>query len=133
MPITLILRIFIDMKHLITILAIFLSTSLYSQNVFFDYSTNLKEPTKVFYQNGQLKEIGFLNNGKRIGDWIYYSEEGVKLAKCGFNNTGQKHGEWLVWDNNSKLRAKMLYNNGIRKGKWEIYGQHGKLIIQRYY
>ncbi len=133
MPITLILRIFIDMKHLITILAIFLSTSLFSQNVFFDYSTNFKEPTKIFYQNGQLKEIGLLEGNKRIGNWLFYSEKGIKLAQCEFNSIGQKHGEWLVWDNNSQLRAKMFYNNGIRKGKWEIYGQHGKLIIRRYY
>ena len=121
------------MKHLITILVIFLSTSLYSQNVFFDYGTSFKEPTKIFYQNGQLKEIGFVSNGKRIGDWIFYSEDGIKLAKCVFNNIGQKHGKWLVWDDNSQLRAKMFYNNGIKIGKWEIYGKKGKIITQRYF
>ena len=133
MPITLILRIFIDMKYLITILAIFLSTSLFSQNIFFDYNPNTDEPIKVYYENGQLKEKGLFNNGKRIGNWVFYSEEGVKLAECGFNNIGQKHGNWFVWDNNSTLRAKMFYNNGIRKGKWEIYGQNGKIILQRFY
>ena len=124
---TLILRIFINMKHLIIILAIF------SQSVFFDYNTSSKEPTKVFYQNGQLKEIGFIENDKKIGEWNYYSDKGIKLAQCEFNSLGQKHGEWLIWDTTSTLRAQMFYKNGIRKGKWEIYGQHGKLIIQKIY
>jgi antitoxin component YwqK of YwqJK toxin-antitoxin module len=129
--VTKILHIFIDMKHLITILAIFLSTSLSSQDIFFEY--DIKEPTKIYYKSGELKEIGLVNEGKRVGKWIFYSEKGTKLAQCCFNNLGQKHGEWLIYDNNSKLRAKMIYKNGIRKGKWEIYDEHGKLTIRRYY
>ena len=62
---TLILRIFINMKHLITILVLFFNYSIFSQSVFFDYNTSSKEPTKVFYQNGQLKEIGFIKDGKK--------------------------------------------------------------------
>ena len=120
------------MKHLITILVIFLSTSLYSQNVFFEYDI-IKKPTKVYYENGKLKEIGLINEGKRVGKWIYYSKNGIILAECCFNNFGQKHGKWLIYDNNSKLRAKMIYKNGIRKGKWEVYDDHGKLTIRRYY
>ena len=130
---TLILRIFINMKHLIIILALFFNYSIFSQSVFFDYNTSSKEPTKVFYQNGQLKEIGFIEDDKKIGEWNYYSDKGIKLAQCEFNSLGQKHGEWLIWDTTSTLSAQMFYKNGIRKGKWEIYGQHGKLIIQRIY
>ena len=131
MHITLILRIFIDMKHLITIIGIFLSLTLSSQDMFFEY--DIKEPIKVYHENGELKEIGLVNEGKRVGKWIFYSKKGIKLAQCCFNNLGQKHGEWLIYDNNSKLRAKMIYKNGIRKGKWEIYDEHGKLTIRRYY
>jgi antitoxin component YwqK of YwqJK toxin-antitoxin module len=120
------------MKRLITILAIFLATSLYSQNVFFEYDI-IKEPTKVYYENGKLKEIGLVSEGKRVGKWIYYSKNGIKLVECCFNDLGQKHGKWLIWDINSQLRAQMLYKNGIRKGKWEIYDEHGKLTIRRYY
>jgi antitoxin component YwqK of YwqJK toxin-antitoxin module len=121
------------MKQLIIILLLFITYSISSQNVFFDYSVSSKEPTKTYYDNGQLKEIGFINEGKRIGEWIFYSKNGVKLAECCFNHLGQKHGKWLIWDDNSQLRAQMLYKNGIRKGKWEIYDEHGKLTIRRYY
>ena len=121
------------MKRLITILLLFITYSFYSQNIFFDYNASSKDPTKTYYDNGQLKEIGFINEGKRIGEWVFYSKNGIKLAECCFNDLGQKHGKWLIWDNNSQLRAQMLYKNGIRKGKWEIYDEHGKLTIRRYY
>ena len=130
---TLILRIFINMKYLIAILVLFFNYSIFSQSIFFDYNTSSKEPTKVFYQNGQLKEIGFIEGGKKIGEWNYYSDKGIKLAQCEFNSLGQKHGEWLIWDTTSTLKAQMFYKNGIRKGKWEIYDEHGKLTIRRYY
>ena len=130
---TLILRIFIDMKHLITILFLFFTSFLFSQNVFFDYNTSSILHTKSYYDNGQLKEIGFIDEGKRIGEWVFYSKYGIKLAECGFNNLGQKHGEWLVWDGNSQLRAQMFYENGIRKGEWKIYDEHGALTTQRHY
>lgn len=116
---------------LTTIIVIFISLTIYSQNIFFDY--DIKEPTKIYYKNGKLKEIGLVSEGKRVGKWVFYSEKGIKLAQCCFNNLGQKHGVWLVWDNNSKLRAKMIYRNGIRKGKWEVYDDHGKLTIRKYY
>ena len=119
------------MKCIITIIGIFLSLNLSCQDIFFNY--NIKQPTKIYYENGELKEIGLVIEGKRVGKWIFYSEKGIKLAQCCFNNLGQKHGVWLVWDNNSKLRAKMIYKNGIRKGKWEVYNEHGKLTIRRYY
>ena len=121
------------MKFIIT--SIFLLTSYlgFSQNIFFDYTSSSLEPTKIYHENGELKEIGKINNGKRVGKWIFYSENGIKLAECGFNDLGQKHGKWLIWDDNSKLRAQMFYKNGIRKGKWEVYNEHGELTIQKYY
>ena len=55
------------MKRLITILLLFITYSFYSQNIFFEYNASSKDPTKIYYDNGQLKEIGFINEGKRIG------------------------------------------------------------------
>ena len=121
------------MKYLIPILAIFLSTSLYSQNIFFDYSVFSKEPLKIYHENGQLKEIGILYEGHKFGIWVSYFENGNKKAKVEFDSKGRKDGEWLVWDDNSKLRAKMFYKNGVRKGKWEIYDKHGNILNQKIY
>ena len=74
------------------------------------YSQNTKIDT-VFNSNGTIKQIGQIS----------------------FNSKGEKHGVWLIWDNNSKLRTEMFYENGIRKGEWKVYDQHGRLINRRDY
>lgn len=74
------------------------------------YSQNTKIDT-VFNSNGTIKQIGQIS----------------------FNSKGEKHGAWLIWDNNSKLRTEMFYENGIRKGEWKVYDQHGRLINRRDY
>ena len=84
------------MKQLLIILLLFITYSFYSQNIFFDYNASSKNPTKTYYDNGQLKEIVFINEGKRICEWVFYSKNGIKLAECCFNDLGQKHGKWLI-------------------------------------
>ena len=74
------------------------------------YSQSTKIDT-VFNSNGTIKQIGQIS----------------------FNSKGEKHGAWLIWDNNSKLRTEMFYENGIRKGEWKVYDQHGQLINRRDY
>ena len=74
------------------------------------YSQSTKIDT-VFNSNGTIKQIGQIS----------------------FNSKGEKHGAWLIWDNNSVLRAKMVYEDGIRKGEWKVYDQHGHLINSKDY
>jgi antitoxin component YwqK of YwqJK toxin-antitoxin module len=74
------------------------------------YSQTIKIDT-VFNSNGTIKQVGQIS----------------------FNSKGEKHGAWLIWDNNSKLRTEMFYENGIRKGKWKVYDQHGIIINERNY
>ena len=111
---TLILRIFINMKHLITILFFFLTSFLYSQAIYNynDFYETVKTKYDTLYkEDGSIKQIG----------------------KVSYNLQGQKHGEWLIWDDNSQLRVQMFYENGVRKGKWKIYDKHGNLINLKNY
>ena len=112
---TLLLRIFIYMKYLITtLLALLLQLTTYSQGIYNhnDFYETVKTKTDTLYhENGNIKQIG----------------------KVSFNLQGQKHGEWLVWDDNSQLRAQMFYENGVRKGEWKIYDEHGNLVNSRIY
>ena len=111
---TLILRIFIDMKYLITILFLFFSSFLYSQAIY-NYSD--------FYETVKVKY-----------DTLYKADGSIKqIGKITYDLNGERHGEWLIWDDNLKLRAKMFYEHGIRKGKWEIYDEHGNLINSKNY
>ena len=111
---TLILRIFIYMKHLVTILFLFFTSFLYSQVIY--NGSDFYETIKVKY------------------DTLYKEDGNIKqIGKISYNLQGQKHGEWLIWDDNSQLRIQMFYENGVRKGKWKIYDQHGILINERDY
>ena len=74
------------------------------------YSQNIKIDT-TFNEDGTVKQTG----------------------QVSFNNKGEKDCVWLVYDHNSKLRVKMFYENGIRKGKWKVYDKHGNLINERDY
>ena len=91
------------MKYLIIILLTFIFQLT-------TYSQNIKIDT-TFNEDGTVKQTG----------------------QVSFNNKGEKDGMWLVYDHNSKLRVKMFYENGIRKGKWEVYDKHGNIINERDY
>ena len=102
------------MKYLITILFLFFTSFLCSQ-VIYNYSD--------FYEKVKVKY-----------DTLYKADGSIKqIGKVSYNLQGQKHGEWLIWDDNSQLRIQMFYENGVRKGKWKIYDQHGILINERDY
>ena len=91
------------MKYLIIILLTFIFQLT-------TYSQNIKIDT-TFNEDGTVKQTG----------------------QVSFNCKGEKAGVWLVYDHNSKLRVKMFYENGIRKGKWEVYDKHGNIINERDY
>ena len=91
------------MKYLIIILLTFIFQLT-------TYSQNIKIDT-TFNEDGTIKQTG----------------------QVSFNNKGEKDGVWLVYDHNSKLRVKMFYENGIRKGKWKVYDEYGNLINERDY
>ena len=102
------------MRSILTTISILVSTLSYSQ-VVYDHSD--------FYE---IVKVGY--------DTLYKADGSIKqIGKVSYNSKGKLHGEWLIWDNNSVLRAKMVYEDGIRKGEWKVYDQHGHLINSKDY
>jgi antitoxin component YwqK of YwqJK toxin-antitoxin module len=58
---------------------------------------NLVKATYV-YDNGQVKQVGFYENGKLQGKWVSYDVNGKKTAVAEYNK-GQKVGKWFFWNN----------------------------------
>ena len=89
----------------------------------------------------QLTAIDNKNNSTKnfyLGDWCSKYEDIINKSSrkehhWQSDNKREKDGVWLVYDHNSKLRVKMFYENGIRKGKWEVYDKHGNIINERDY
>ena len=102
------------MRSILTTISILVSTLSYSQ-VVYDHSD--------FYE---IVKVGY--------DTLYKADGSIKqIGKVSYNSNVERHGEWLIWDNNSVLRAKMVYEEGIRKGEWKVYDQHGHLINSKDY
>ena len=98
---------------------------------------------KLYHDNGQLKAISSLKNGKRHGKAYFYSENGSLKSKCYFEN-GLRQGEGMFYYPNHIIEQYVLYHNDTiiksatyrNDGTLEIvkkYNSKGKLIDYNYY
>lgn len=55
-----------------------------------------KVKATYFYDNGQVQQEGFFENGKLEGYWVAYNEDGTKKSS-GFYKEGVKVGKWFFW------------------------------------
>ena len=59
-----------------------------------------KVKATYFYENGQMQQEGFFENGKLEGFWVAYNEDGSKKSS-GFYDQGIKTGKWFFWTKNN--------------------------------
>lgn len=83
--------------------------------------------TRIYFDDGKLKEIRAYNNNFMNGKWYTYNQQGAIIAEAGYNN-GKKDGIWKIRDDNGTLRVEMFYKDGEKKGIWRRWDEHGKLI-----
>lgn len=74
----------------------------------------------------QLRK-GSMKNGKIVGPWIEYYDNGQIHQKGLLNDNGQYEGLWVVYRNNGQLWSKGEYRNGKREGYWESYTIDGSV------
>ena len=104
-----------------------------------------------FYNNGNVKEVGNIKFGKRVGKWvefysngnkksvkiyddsgnpmgkwINYYENGNKWNASSYQN-GKLNGAWIYWYKNGKKWHQLTYEKGEVKGKWCLWNDSGKL------
>ena len=61
-------------------------------------------PIADYYDNGKKKFQGQLQNGSKVGNWVFYHESGKKKAE-GLYINGQKSGEWITYDAGGRKRT----------------------------
>lgn len=66
---------------------------------------------KIYYANGQLKQCGCTEDGKRCGLWITYHENGVKEWEWNFRD-GEPIGFYQEWYDNGQLAEEGEHVNG---------------------
>ena len=85
------------MKRYLIAVALVFSGMIYAQD-----SKPILEPfgkkvkATYFYDNGQVQQEGYFENGKLEGYWVSYNEDGTKNAS-GFYKEGAKVGKWFFW------------------------------------
>ena len=85
---------------------------------------------KVYYDNGNLKQIGqYDTNGKATGVWkFYYEDVDGQLKDIGKYEKGSATGEWKSYYNGGEFLANGKYEKGKRTGEWKFYYVDGKLL-----
>lgn len=78
-----------------------------------------------WYANGELREVGTYEHGRRVGPWTQFHENGL-LASRGNRiwddelRASPRHGPWTFWYSNGRVQAQGSFERGRREGPWEF-------------
>jgi len=98
-------------KNIIGLFVMLMAICTYGQK---DKDLTLNEETGLieavyYHDNGAISQEGTFNLDRKLhGEWISYSEEGVKIAQGSYEK-GIRTGTWFFWSDNSM--KKVEYNN----------------------
>ncbi len=89
---------------------------------------NALYPAKEYYSNGNLKNSGnkFFGTGKATGEWNIYFESG-ELSNIGSYLNGKQTGEWKRFYKSGQLEFLDNYKNGKHNGSSKNYHENGGL------
>ena len=80
-----------------------------------------------YYPNGQLKIIGYMSVGKKVGNWVEYYMNGIKKSEGQFLK-GERDGTWVYYFLNANIREKQFYIEGKKDGLWEKFEVDGTIV-----
>lgn len=110
------------MKAFSTLVVVFLmSFTLFAQtenNLVKTEKVGELEKVTIFYDSGELHQVGFILNDKLHGEWKSYDKEGNKLAKATYEN-GDKVGKWFFWNEGILSEVDYRYNTIVQVSTWD--------------
>ena len=92
-----------------------------------DYTNGIMNGRWEKYIGGVLVEKGAYSQGKKDGEWIFYSASGAKQRQQGFKN-GRPHGKWTEYYSADKKASEGEYKEGLKHGTWKNYDRNGKVL-----
>ncbi|MFV5700361.1 toxin-antitoxin system YwqK family antitoxin [Flavobacterium sp. XS2P12] len=116
------------MKKCIILVAILFSGIIFAQKgepVLEPFGKKVK--ATYFFENGQVQQEGFFENGKLEGVWVSFDEKGNKTSSGEYQN-GRKTGKWFFWseksDNGFSNLSEVDYSNNriasVKNWKQEV-------------
>jgi len=92
-----------------------------------------KEKVVVYHDNRQVKSEGMkLNNGERVGKWVYFYKNGNTLKTESYYK-GKLNGFFYSYHQNGKKSVMGEYKNGVKVGNWFVNNEEGEWIIWKNY
>jgi hypothetical protein len=92
------------------------------------YKPNSNEPltarVELYRENGQLKQVGNVVNGKREGLVQWWHDNGQLSQKATYVN-GKREGLYQKWHKNGQLWQEATYVNGNEEG-WRFWDENGQ-------
>ena len=85
----------------------------------------------TYHENGKVKEMGSLLQGKRDGEWKQYTESGALVARAAFNK-GVRQAVWEFHKGTSGVFGRLTFNDGVLVFA-EQSAEQGDIIAQRTY
>jgi antitoxin component YwqK of YwqJK toxin-antitoxin module len=111
-----------DMKAFSTVVMVFLmSFTLFAQtenNLVKKEKVGDLEKVTMYYETGEIHQVGYILKNKLHGEWKSYDKEGNKIAKATYDK-GDKVGKWFFW--NDGLLSEVDYDNNkiVQVNTWD--------------
>lgn len=100
------------MKNIVTTVLLGIATIAFSQEKqpTFKAEGNLVKAT-YYYEDGSIKTQGFFKNKKLTGEWASFDKNGNKM-QIGYYDNGKKVGKWFLWTKET-LKEINYENNSV--------------------
>ena len=118
-----------NMKRLILALAIIGNAiiSIAQSHVELDTLNESTFKYKLYYENGQLEEEGYWSNGKNIGEFKRYHENGNLAQAFNFNKEGRRFGVQRYFYSNGNIQFIGNWEEGKISGKANEFDELGQV------
>lgn len=77
--------------------------------------TDQKEYYIGYFNNGNMKEQGWLLNQQKVDYWYFYNEHGALKAEGHYKN-GMKNNWWIYYNDKKEITHKCQLKNGVKNG-----------------
>ena len=88
-------------------------------------------PAFAWHDNNQMKMKGRYNQGKRVGEFVWWHANGQKQLVGSYADDGLKSGTWIWWHDNGQKSIEGRYENDIPVGRWTWWEENGSIQDQK--
>lgn len=90
---------------------------------------SIEKDVVEYHDNGMIKIRGKELNGKRVGKWESFYDNGYKWSENHYKD-GYRDGPTVAYFKNGMMRYDGRYYNDERAGMWQFYDSTGTLLLR---